>query len=100
MRHICGNGEDEPVVLRDVCDYIQDKKKSHNSGLKDRILDYVHEHVTDTNLSLTDISLAFNMNPTYLSRFLKNKPEKTWSIMSIKAVSCWLSSCFGQRRLP
>lgn len=59
--------------LRDVCDYIQDKKKSHNSGLKDRILDYVHEHVTDTNLSLTDISLAFNMNPTYLSRFFKEQ---------------------------
>nr|WP_306812903.1 helix-turn-helix transcriptional regulator [Paenibacillus soyae] len=61
------------ALLREVCDYLQQKKKSHNADLKNEVVDYVLDNLTDMNISLTSISLEFGINPSYLSRFFKEQ---------------------------
>lgn len=64
--------------LRTVCEYIDSKKKSHNTNLKDQVLAYIDEHLSDMNLSLTSLSLHFNVNGPYLSRFFKEQTGETF----------------------
>jgi len=61
------------TFLKTVCDYLQQKKKSHNTDLKSQIVEHVLDNLSDMNLSLTSIALAFDINPTYLSRFFKEQ---------------------------
>lgn len=64
--------------LRTVCDFIDARKRSHNTGLKEQILDYIEEHLADMNLSLGALSLEFNLNGPYLSRFFKEQTGETF----------------------
>ncbi len=59
--------------LKTVCDYLQQKKKSHNVDLKSNIVEHVLSNLSDLGMSLTSIGLAFDINPTYLSRFFKEQ---------------------------
>jgi len=59
--------------LKKACDYLQQKKKSHNTDLKRQVVEHVLLNLNDMNISLTSISLAFDINPTYLSRFFKEQ---------------------------
>ncbi|OME76145.1 hypothetical protein BK120_29630 [Paenibacillus sp. FSL A5-0031] len=59
--------------LKKACDYLQQKKKSHNTDLKSQVVEHVLHNLNDMNISLTSISLAFDINPTYLSRFFKEQ---------------------------
>lgn len=61
------------VFLRIVCDYISNKKKSHNIDLFDRIVSYIRDSLVDGNLSLTSISLRFDVSASYLSKFFKEQ---------------------------
>ncbi len=61
------------TFLKTVCDYLQQKKKSHNTDLKSQIVEHVLDNLSDMNLSLTSIALEFDINPTYLSRFFKEQ---------------------------
>lgn len=61
------------TFLKAVCNYLQQKKKSHNTGLRSQVVAYVLDNLSDMNMSLTSISLAFDINPTYLSRFFKEQ---------------------------
>ncbi|MFD0692988.1 helix-turn-helix domain-containing protein [Paenibacillus sp. GCM10027628] len=64
--------------LKTVCDYVDSKKKSHNTGLKDQVLNYIDEHLADMDLSLTSLSLKFEVNAPYLSRFIKEQSGETF----------------------
>ncbi|KIL42016.1 hypothetical protein SD70_03970 [Gordoniibacillus kamchatkensis] len=64
--------------LRTVCEYIDARKKSHNSNLKEQVLAYIEEHLSDMNLSLTSLSLEFDVNAPYLSRFFKEQTGETF----------------------
>nr|WP_275901644.1 helix-turn-helix domain-containing protein [Paenibacillus sp. SYP-B3998] len=64
--------------LKTVCDYVDSKKKSHNTNLKDQVMTYITEHLSDMNLSLTSLSLRFEVNAPYLSRFFKEQSGETF----------------------
>ncbi|MZQ83946.1 helix-turn-helix domain-containing protein [Paenibacillus sp. 5J-6] len=64
--------------LKTVCDYVDSKKKSHNTNLKDHVLSYIDEHLADMDLSLTSLSLKFEVNAPYLSRFIKEQSGETF----------------------
>ncbi|NQX63333.1 helix-turn-helix domain-containing protein [Paenibacillus qinlingensis] len=61
------------VFLQMVCDYISSKKKSHNTELIDRIVSYIQGNLEDYNISLTSVSLRFEVNSSYLSKFFKEQ---------------------------
>ena len=60
-------------ILWQVCNYIEQKKNSHNKDLKEEILNYVHEHYKDEDFSLTAMADHFKINNTYLSKFFKEQ---------------------------
>ncbi|WP_187274425.1 helix-turn-helix domain-containing protein [Paenibacillus sp. N3.4] len=64
--------------LKIVCDYVDSKKKSHNTNLKDQVLTYIDEHLADMSLSLTSLSLKFEVNAPYLSSFIKEQSGETF----------------------
>ena len=64
-------------ILKSVSDYVNEKKKSHNFELKDRINEYVQQKYSDLNLSIAAIAEHFNMNAVYLSRFYKEQAGVT-----------------------
>jgi AraC-like DNA-binding protein len=60
-------------ILELVCQYVNGKKKSHNTGLKESIEVYITTHYSDFNLSISLIADHLNMNASYLSRFYKEQ---------------------------
>ncbi|WP_158289530.1 helix-turn-helix domain-containing protein [Paenibacillus flagellatus] len=60
-------------LFRHVCEIIVRKKESKNTVLRDELLNYIHEHLTDRNLTLTSLSDQFGSSLSYLSRFIKNQ---------------------------
>lgn len=60
-------------LFRHVCEIIIRKKESKNTVLRDEVLSYIHEHLTDRNLTLTSLADQFGSSLSYLSRFIKNQ---------------------------
>lgn len=60
-------------ILQQVCRYMEINKKSHNSGLRDMVLEYISEHYQDMNLSVSSIAAHFNVHANYLSNFFKEQ---------------------------
>lgn len=59
--------------LKLVCDYMQQKKKSHNHALKDELVAYIDGHLDDAGINLSVLSAAFNITASYLSKFFKEQ---------------------------
>ena len=60
-------------ILLKVCEQTEVKKKSHNTQLRDRVLQIIEENYKDENLSITAIADSFGLNLAYLSRFFKEQ---------------------------
>mgnify|MGYP005837810125 CR=1 FL=1 len=60
-------------ILLMLCQQIQEKKKSHNLQLRDKVIEYICEKYSDENLSIAGIADNFNINLTYLSKFFKEQ---------------------------
>lgn len=56
-----------------VCEIITEKKNSHNTQLRDKIIEYISTFYWDRNLSLTSVADKFNLTTPYLSRFFKEQ---------------------------
>ncbi len=62
-----------------ICDMVWKQKESHNIQLKNDIIDYINCSYMDSNLSLTMIAQAFDLNETYVSRFFKEQTGENFS---------------------
>ncbi|WP_409342825.1 helix-turn-helix domain-containing protein [Paenibacillus sp. MBLB4367] len=60
-------------LYRHACEIVIRKKESKNTDLRDEVLTYIHEHLTDRNLTLTSLADQFGSSLSYLSRFIKNQ---------------------------
>lgn len=59
--------------LMRICEIITEKKNSHNTKLRDKIIEYINTYYSDRNLSLTSVADKFNLTTPYLSRFFKEQ---------------------------
>lgn len=60
-------------LYRHVCDIIIAEKESKNTKLRDDILNYINEHLTDSDLTLTNLADKFGGSLAYFSRFIKDQ---------------------------
>jgi AraC-like DNA-binding protein len=65
--------EEMSAILQVVCGYVENRKKSHNIGLRETVETYVESNYADLNLSITWLADRLNMNASYLSRFYKEQ---------------------------
>lgn len=61
------------ALIADFCRYINEGKRSSNSKLRDDILAYIRENLSNEGLSLESIGEAFNLSPYYVSRFFREQ---------------------------
>lgn len=62
-----------------ICDYIAQNKKSHNEGLKEKVLEIIHERYGDCELSAYGISQEVGITENYLSKFVKEQTGESFS---------------------
>ncbi|WP_238650614.1 helix-turn-helix domain-containing protein [Paenibacillus piscarius] len=60
-------------ILETVCQMVHERKRSHNTELKEQLLEFIHENYNDVNLGLTHISERFRFHPTYVSKYFKEQ---------------------------
>jgi YesN/AraC family two-component response regulator len=58
-------------ALDPICHHIQTCKKSHNTDLKDRILEFIEKNYMNEEISVQQICDYVNISSSYLSRFFK-----------------------------
>lgn len=56
-----------------ACKYVENRKRSHNTELREAVESYVYASYSDRNLSNTVIADRFSVNPSYLSRYFKEQ---------------------------
>lgn len=54
-----------------VSEYIQKNKKGKNDLLQNKLIQYIHEHIYDPNLSVGSMACDMNLSASYISRFFK-----------------------------
>lgn len=62
----------------ELCEYIHNTKESKNEILRDNILEYIQREYGNCTLNLDGIASAFNISPSYLSRFFKEQTGYTF----------------------
>ncbi|CAM3899322.1 helix-turn-helix domain-containing protein [Lederbergia lenta] len=66
-------------LVKEICIEISKKKENQKSQLQFDILKYIHDHFQDYTLSLENMAQNFNLSASYLSRFIKDETQKTFS---------------------
>lgn len=61
-----------------ICAGLTVPETSHASALKARLLSFIHENYSRTDLSLNLIARNFNISPQYLSSFFKSQVGKNY----------------------
>ena len=77
----CSLGEQIEVIRERIDALIDDydkSKKSHNTELKDGIIQYMEEHFQDANLTMVQVCEAMHISEKYLAQFLKEQTLKTF----------------------
>ncbi|GIN73397.1 putative HTH-type transcriptional regulator YtdP [Bacillus sp. J14TS2] len=67
------------VLIVNICEEIEKRKKSHNNLMRDNILDYIQNHYKLHDLSLEHVAEAFQISVSYLSRFIKEQTGSTFT---------------------
>jgi YesN/AraC family two-component response regulator len=63
-----------------ICSRINDQKKSHNTDLKEEMLEYIDSKFMDSNLCLSMMSMHFDLTEVYTSHFFKEQTGENFSI--------------------
>lgn len=66
-------------AYKQVCKEVVINRKSHNTKLKDGILEFIDTNYTDGNLSVAAVASQFNLSESYLSQFFKEQTGETFS---------------------
>jgi YesN/AraC family two-component response regulator len=70
-------------IIRDafvqIASGVNEQKRSHNSGLKDRILAYIAAHYEDPQMCVVMIAGQFNLSESYFSQFFKMQTGEVFS---------------------
>ena len=61
------------TIFTNLCNFINNNKKSHNTGLANNIQAFINKRYKDQNLCLQMIAEEFNITVPYLSRFFKEQ---------------------------
>jgi len=56
-----------------ICEYINLHKKEEKDRLKEKLLEFIHNNITEENLSQTTIAEYLGVSTPYLSKFFKNE---------------------------
>ncbi len=67
------------VFALEICDHIDEMRKSHNEQLQQKILKFIDTNYSDSNLCAAMIADKFGISKKYFSNFLKEQTNKTYT---------------------
>ena len=67
------------AIYENVCEIINEKKKSHNDSMKEKIIQYVYTAYTDSELCLYKVAKQFGLTEVYLSHFFREQTGESFS---------------------
>lgn len=62
-----------------ICANILEKKKSKNEVLKQKLLDYLHDHYNDSEINAYTVSQELGISEKYLFQFMKEQTGQTFA---------------------
>lgn len=62
-----------------ICMSIDEKRKSHNTQLTNKIVNFIEDNFTDANLSINSIATEFSLSESYFSQFFKEQTGEYFS---------------------
>ena len=62
-----------------VCSYMEEKKKSRNSELRQNIINYMESHFMDSSITASSVSREMKISEKYLSQFMKEQTGETFA---------------------
>lgn len=71
--------EDLVSIFESICEWVDNRKRSHNSDLKDRMVDLLEKTYQDPGLSLSAVAEKFNLTESYISQFFKEQAGQNFS---------------------
>ena len=79
----CASTEELSAAVKDcitlLCDTVNERKRSHNLELVNRIKEYIRSNYRDPNLTLYMVASSFGLTETYLSQFFKEQTGENYS---------------------
>lgn len=82
------------AIFERLCAYAEQRKKSHNTELAQRILLYLQENYHNADLSLVSIAQEFGITERYLSVFFKEQTGENLSVflerLRVEQANCLL----------
>ncbi|MCI9626880.1 MAG: helix-turn-helix domain-containing protein [Clostridia bacterium] len=66
-------------ILKQLCSAAAQQKKSKSAVIMERVRQYIAQHYNDNKLSLTQLSVEFNLNEKYLSSCFKEETGENFS---------------------
>lgn len=80
-------------ILKQLCGRAAQKKKSKSAVIMERVRQYIAQHYDDSKLSLTQLSVEFNLNENICPPVLRKRQEKiflpTWRGSVSNRRACW-----------
>lgn len=64
-------------IFYNLCNSVEEQKKSHNTELKNSLIEYLHLNYSDSNLYLPKIAEYFGVSEVYISNFFKEQTGVT-----------------------
>lgn len=62
-----------------ICNEAKNKKKSHNSQLLEKLVEYIQSNYFSSEVSACNIAARFNISESYFSQFFKEQTGETFS---------------------
>lgn len=62
-----------------ICNEARNKKKSHNSQLLEKLVEYIQSNYFSSEVSACNIAAQFNISESYFSQFFKEQTGETFS---------------------
>lgn len=60
-------------ILQEICQSVEQNKKSQHTQLRDNIMDFIHINYMDMDLSVNKIGEQFQLTPAYMSKLFKEQ---------------------------
>ena len=66
-------------IYETVCEIVNERKRSHNRELAEKIRSYLDDQYAEDGLCLTSVGEAFDLNERYLSTFFREQSGESFT---------------------
>jgi len=66
-------------IYKQICQCMDSQKRSHNTNLKNKMIEFISQTSSDASLSLSTVAMKFGLTESYISQFFKEQTGQNFS---------------------